>query len=85
MPAGGLFSGAEGIKTPEQESIYGGFAGMPYDECYHQACDSMFNLNHTALDQMSRRASRTRPGRWRARRARSPWAAARPTKKCKKA
>ena len=27
VPAGGLFTGAEGIKTERQESIYGGFAG----------------------------------------------------------
>ncbi|HYP49167.1 MAG TPA: M20/M25/M40 family metallo-hydrolase, partial [Thermoleophilaceae bacterium] len=53
VPAGGLFSGAEGIKTLEQEARYGGFAGMPYDECYHLACDSFFNLNWTSLDQMS--------------------------------
>ena len=28
VPAGGLFSGAEGIKTAEQEAIYGGVAGL---------------------------------------------------------
>ena len=53
VPAGGLFTGAEGIKTQRQESIYGGFAGLAFDPCYHQACDTFFNLNHTALDQMS--------------------------------
>jgi hypothetical protein len=26
---------------------------MAFDPCYHQACDTFFNLNHTALDQMS--------------------------------
>jgi hypothetical protein len=26
---------------------------MAYDPCYHQACDTFFNLNYTALDQMS--------------------------------
>ena len=40
IPAGGLFSGAEGIKTAEQAAIYGGTAGEPYDPCYHQACDT---------------------------------------------
>jgi Zn-dependent M28 family amino/carboxypeptidase len=53
VPAGGLFTGAEGIKTAEQEQLYGGVAGLPYDPCYHQACDTWFNLNYTALDQMS--------------------------------
>jgi Zn-dependent M28 family amino/carboxypeptidase len=53
VPAGGLFTGAEGLKTQRQEAIYGGFAGLAFDPCYHQACDTFFNLNTTALDQMS--------------------------------
>ncbi len=40
IPAGGLFTGAEGIKTEEQAAIYGGTAGIAYDPCYHQACDT---------------------------------------------
>lgn len=40
MPAGGLFSGAEGVKTEAQAAIYGGAAGSWYDPCYHQACDT---------------------------------------------
>ncbi|MGH2589236.1 MAG: M28 family peptidase, partial [Actinomycetota bacterium] len=40
IPAGGLFSGAEVIKTPEQVAVYGGIAGAQYDPCYHQACDT---------------------------------------------
>jgi Zn-dependent M28 family amino/carboxypeptidase len=53
IPAGALFTGAEGIKTAEQAAIYGGTAGVAYDECYHQACDDIGNLSNTALDQMS--------------------------------
>ena len=53
IPAGGLFTGAEGIKTAAQAAIYGGTAGAPYDPCYHQACDTIANLSGTALDQMS--------------------------------
>jgi len=53
IPAGGLFTGAEGIKTPEEAAIYGGTAGLAYDPCYHQACDTIANLSSTALDQMS--------------------------------
>jgi Zn-dependent M28 family amino/carboxypeptidase len=52
IPAGGLFSGAEEIKTDEQEAIYGGNAGDPYDPCYHEACDTIRNLSKTALDQL---------------------------------
>jgi len=53
VPAGGLFTGAEGIKTEEQEAKYGGVAGLAFDPCYHQQCDTFFNLSHTALDEMS--------------------------------
>jgi Zn-dependent M28 family amino/carboxypeptidase len=53
IPAGGLFTGAEGIKTAEQAAIYGGTAGLAYDPCYHQACDTIANLSNIALDQMS--------------------------------
>ncbi len=53
VPAGGLFTGAEGEKTPEQEAVYGGTAGEPYDPCYHQACDDITNLSTKALNEMS--------------------------------
>jgi Zn-dependent M28 family amino/carboxypeptidase len=53
IPAGGIFAGAEGIKTAQQALIYGGTAGAPYDPCYHLACDTLANLNSTALDQFS--------------------------------
>ena len=41
IPAGGVFSGAEGVKTANQERIFGGDAGSWYDPCYHQACDDL--------------------------------------------
>jgi len=41
VPSGGLFTGAEGVKTADQAAIYGGVAGASYDPCYHQACDSL--------------------------------------------
>jgi Zn-dependent M28 family amino/carboxypeptidase len=53
IPAGGLFSGAEGVKTAEQAATYGGTAGVPYDSCYHQACDTTNNLNTKALSELS--------------------------------
>jgi Zn-dependent M28 family amino/carboxypeptidase len=52
-PAGGLFTGAEGVKTVGQALVYGGVAGEAYDRCYHQACDTISNLNDTGFDQMS--------------------------------
>jgi Zn-dependent M28 family amino/carboxypeptidase len=53
IPAGGLFTGAEGVKTATQAARYGGTAGVAYDACYHAACDTTSNVNLTALDQMS--------------------------------
>lgn len=52
IPAGGLFSGAEGVKTAEEAAIYGGSAGQPYDSCYHQACDDRKNINTRALEEL---------------------------------
>jgi Zn-dependent M28 family amino/carboxypeptidase len=64
IPAGGLFSGAEGRKTAEQVGIYGGIAGEQYDPCYHEACDTFAGtgagagatppgLGLVSLDQLS--------------------------------
>ena len=53
IPSGGLFTGAEGMKTAEEAAIYGGTAGAPYDPCYHAACDDYSNNSDTGLDQMS--------------------------------
>ena len=82
IPAGGIFTGAEEIKTPAQVAIYGGTAGVAYDPCYHQACDTTANLS-------KRRSTRCRtPRRTRSscsprppRRSRAPTRArARPSK-----
>src|SRR5690606_21313878 len=53
IPAGGLFSGAEGIKTEEEAALFGGTAGEPYDACYHSACDTIDNINVEGLDQFA--------------------------------
>ncbi|CAI3796414.1 M20/M25/M40 family metallo-hydrolase [Pseudarthrobacter sp. MM222] len=53
IPAGGLFTGAEDLKTPEEAAVFGGTAGAPHDPCYHAACDTIANVNTTVLDQMA--------------------------------
>jgi Zn-dependent M28 family amino/carboxypeptidase len=53
IPAGGLFTGAEGIKTADQAATYGGTAGDQYDPCYHLACDTFDNVSLEVLDQNS--------------------------------
>ena len=53
IPAGGLFTGAEGIKTAEEATVFGGTAGQQYDPCYHLGCDGLSNLSNLALEQMA--------------------------------
>lgn len=50
IPAGGIATGAEGIKTKEEEEKFGGKAGDWFDPCYHQLCDDVSNLNLTAWE-----------------------------------
>jgi Peptidase family M28 len=52
IPAGGLFSGAEGVKTAEQAAVYGGTAGEPDDPCYRQPRDDITNLGTKALFEL---------------------------------
>ncbi|KQV24019.1 MULTISPECIES: M28 family metallopeptidase [unclassified Kitasatospora] len=50
IPAGGTATGAEGIKSEAQAAKYGGTAGVAFDKCYHQACDTLANFDHRAFD-----------------------------------
>jgi Zn-dependent M28 family amino/carboxypeptidase len=59
IPAGGIFTGAEKIKTPEEQALFGGTAGQLLDPCYHQACDTVNNLNLKALGEMKDAAADT--------------------------
>ncbi|OLF16084.1 M28 family metallopeptidase [Actinophytocola xanthii] len=49
IPTGGVFTGAEGTKTPEQARKWGGTAGKPFDPCYHRACDTTANIDPELL------------------------------------
>ncbi|MGW0072323.1 M28 family peptidase, partial [Streptosporangium sandarakinum] len=51
IPAGGTFTGAEGIKSSAQASLWGGTAGAAFDSCYHRSCDTTSNINDTALNR----------------------------------
>ncbi|WP_062356373.1 M28 family peptidase [Herbidospora yilanensis] len=50
IPAGGIFTGADSIKTPDQAEVYGGTANRAFDPCYHKACDTIENVNRQVLD-----------------------------------
>lgn len=49
IPAGGVFTGAEGIMSEKNAGHFGGQAGLAYDANYHAAGDNMTNLNHEAF------------------------------------
>ncbi|WP_275425723.1 M20/M25/M40 family metallo-hydrolase [Nocardioides solisilvae] len=53
IASGGLFTGAEGVKTKAQAKAFGGKAGVAYDECYHAECDDLGNVSKKALDANS--------------------------------
>ncbi|GAB3555471.1 Zn-dependent M28 family amino/carboxypeptidase [Actinopolyspora lacussalsi] len=54
IPAGGLFTGAGGIKTEAQAAKWGGEAGVAYDPNYHKAGDDLGNVDRTALIRNTR-------------------------------
>ncbi|WP_406007345.1 M28 family metallopeptidase [Streptomyces sp. NBC_00637] len=51
VPVGGLFSGADYLKTAAQAAKWGGTAGRAFDRCYHSSCDTSANIDGTALDR----------------------------------
>ncbi|MFF2844839.1 M28 family metallopeptidase [Streptomyces sp. NPDC058001] len=53
IPVGGLFSGADYLKTSAQAAKWGGTVGQPFDRCYHSSCDTTANISATALDRNS--------------------------------
>lgn len=50
IASGGLFTGADGVKTPEEQALYGGVVGEPYDPCYHRPCDDLGNVDREVLE-----------------------------------
>jgi Zn-dependent M28 family amino/carboxypeptidase len=51
IPTVGLYTGAGGAKTEKQAGLFGGTAGRPFDPCYHQACDTIENIDRDVLEQ----------------------------------
>lgn len=49
IPAGGLFSGAEGKMSADQAKLWGGAADQPFDPNYHQKGDTLDHIDRTAL------------------------------------
>ncbi|MFL4946143.1 M28 family metallopeptidase [Streptomyces sp. MMS24-I31] len=51
IPVGGVFSGADYVKTAAQAAKWGGTPGRAFDRCYHASCDTSANIDDTALDR----------------------------------
>jgi len=53
IPVGGLFTGADELKSAALAGRFGGEAGRSFDSCYHKACDTVANIDFGILDQMA--------------------------------
>jgi Zn-dependent M28 family amino/carboxypeptidase len=53
IPVGGLFTGADDLKSAELARRFGGSAGQAFDACYHKACDTVANVDLGVLHQMA--------------------------------
>jgi Zn-dependent M28 family amino/carboxypeptidase len=61
IPAGGLFTGAEDIKTAEDVAKWGGLAGEQKDPCYHDPCDSFTPVKDGGDPEVYRQLDRLYP------------------------
>ena len=52
IPASGLFTGADEVKTEEQVALFGGTVGEIHDPNYHTPADDITNVNDEALGIM---------------------------------
>ena len=57
IPAGGLFTGAEGEKSTTEADLFGGTAGASYDSCYHRDCDTRDNIDEVLFVDMAKAAA----------------------------
>ncbi len=53
IPVGGLFTGADDLKSPTSARRIGGSANLPFDSCYHKACDTIANVDFRMLGQLA--------------------------------
>jgi Zn-dependent M28 family amino/carboxypeptidase len=53
IPTLGLYTGAGEMKTDADAVRFGGQANVPYDPCYHRACDTIENIDRGILEVMT--------------------------------
>jgi Zn-dependent M28 family amino/carboxypeptidase len=49
IPSGGLFSGAENKKSPEEAKLWGGAVDQPFDPNYHKRTDTLDHIDRAEL------------------------------------
>jgi aminopeptidase S len=54
IPVGGAENGDAEEKTAKQARAWGGKAGQVFDRCYHEACDTIDNVNREVLNHYLR-------------------------------
>jgi len=59
VPTGGLFSGANELKSDSQAQLFGGQANAAEDACYHLACDTADRIDTKLLGELARAAAWT--------------------------
>ncbi len=52
IPVAGLHTGAGQPKSAAEAALFGGDENAPLDPCYHEACDTLDNIDVDVLDQM---------------------------------
>ncbi|KAM0323156.1 hypothetical protein ACHAQA_009006 [Verticillium albo-atrum] len=50
IPSGGLFTGADEVKTEEEVALFGGVAGIIHDPNYHSLYDTIGNMSYEFLE-----------------------------------
>jgi hypothetical protein len=53
IEVGGVFTGASGRVSRGSAERFGARAGRPADPCYHQACDTLANVNRPVLERVA--------------------------------
>jgi Zn-dependent M28 family amino/carboxypeptidase len=53
IPVGGLFTGADDLKSAASARRMGGSGNLPFDACYHKLCDTPANVDYRMLGQMA--------------------------------
>jgi aminopeptidase S len=53
IEVGGVFTGASGRVSRASAERFGARAGRPAEPCYHQACDTLRNVNRPVLGRVA--------------------------------